>query len=154
MSMASDCFSVLCVERGSMERFGFGSINSLESNSSLPSVSNHHTLSERRVAAWAVSFERLLQDPVGVRYFSVSRTRHELANIRHFVLCLPLSFLSKRYLCVLWKCCCLVVSFICLSLLPQEFLKKEFSEENILFWQACEFFSQVPEHDKKQVSYM
>ncbi|XP_060790025.1 regulator of G-protein signaling 12 isoform X3 [Neoarius graeffei] len=90
-------------ERGSMERFGFGSINSLESNSSLPSVSNHHTLSERRVAAWAVSFERLLQDPVGVRYFS-------------------------------------------------EFLKKEFSEENILFWQACEFFSQVPEHDKKQLS--
>lgn len=102
MSMASDCFSVLCVERGSMERFGFGSINSLESNSSLPSVSNHHTLSERRVAAWAVSFERLLQDPVGVRYFSVSRTRHELANMRHFVLCLPLSFLSKRYLSV---CC-------------------------------------------------
>lgn len=33
----------------------------------------------------------------------------------------------------------------------QEFLKKEFSEENILFWQACEFFSHVPETDKKQV---
>ncbi|XP_053484829.1 regulator of G-protein signaling 12 isoform X1 [Ictalurus furcatus] len=90
-------------DRGGMERHGFGSINSLESNSSLPSVTNHHNLSERRVAAWAVSFERLLQDPVGVRYFS-------------------------------------------------EFLKKEFSEENILFWQACEFFSQVPEHDKKQLS--
>ncbi|MCI4377548.1 hypothetical protein PGIGA_G00204850 [Pangasianodon gigas] len=90
-------------ERGGMERHGFGSIHSLESSSSLPSVTNHHTLSERRVAAWAVSFERLLQDPVGVRYFS-------------------------------------------------EFLKKEFSEENILFWQACEFFSQVPEHDKKQLS--
>ncbi|KAK3545304.1 hypothetical protein QTP70_003654 [Hemibagrus guttatus] len=90
-------------ERGGMERHGFGSINSLESNSSLPSVTTHHALSDRRVAAWAVSFERLLQDPVGVRYFS-------------------------------------------------EFLKKEFSEENILFWQACEFFSQVPEHDKKQLS--
>ncbi|XP_053366291.1 regulator of G-protein signaling 12 isoform X2 [Clarias gariepinus] len=90
-------------ERGGMARHGFGSINSLESNSSLPSVTNHHTLSDRRVAAWAVSFERLLQDPIGVRYFS-------------------------------------------------EFLKKEFSEENILFWQACEFFSQVPEHDKKQLS--
>lgn len=36
-------------------------------------------------------------------------------------------------------------------LTPQEFLKKEFSEENILFWQACEFFSHVPETDKKQV---
>lgn len=34
----------------------------------------------------------------------------------------------------------------------QEFLKKEFSEENILFWQACEFFSHVPENDKKQVA--
>lgn len=42
------------------------------------------------------------------------------------------------------------LSFV-FSLLLQEFLKKEFSEENILFWQACEFFSQVPEHDKKQV---
>uniref|UniRef100_A0A8C9TXA1 RGS domain-containing protein n=1 Tax=Scleropages formosus TaxID=113540 RepID=A0A8C9TXA1_SCLFO len=31
-----------------------------------------------------------------------------------------------------------------------EFLKKEFSEENILFWQACESFSHVPENDKKQ----
>ncbi|XP_062850150.1 regulator of G-protein signaling 12 isoform X2 [Trichomycterus rosablanca] len=89
-------------EQGRMERHDFGSINSLESNGSLPSVTNHR-LSDRRVASWAVSFERLLQDPVGVRYFS-------------------------------------------------EFLKKEFSEENILFWQACEFFSQVPEHDKKQLS--
>lgn len=34
----------------------------------------------------------------------------------------------------------------------KEFLKKEFSEENILFWQACEFFSHVPENDNKQVA--
>ncbi len=40
--------------------------------------------------------------------------------------------------------------FIFLFIL-QEFLKKEFSEENILFWQACEYFSHVPETDKKQV---
>nr|2EBZ_A Chain A, Regulator of G-protein signaling 12 [Homo sapiens] len=59
---------------------------------------------ERRVASWAVSFERLLQDPVGVRYFS-------------------------------------------------DFLRKEFSEENILFWQACEYFNHVPAHDKKELSY-
>lgn len=38
------------------------------------------------------------------------------------------------------------------TLVLQEFLKKEFSEENILFWQACEFFSHVPENDKKQVA--
>ncbi|KAL6490490.1 hypothetical protein MHYP_G00008350 [Metynnis hypsauchen] len=90
-------------ERGGMERHDCGSVSSLESNGSLPIVPNHHRLSDRRVASWAICFERLLQDPVGVRYFS-------------------------------------------------EFLKKEFSEENILFWQACEFFSQVPEHDKKQLS--
>ncbi|XP_029447829.1 regulator of G-protein signaling 12 isoform X2 [Rhinatrema bivittatum] len=78
--------------------------NSLSSNASLPSVQSCRRLGERRVASWAVSFERLLQDPVGVRYFS-------------------------------------------------EFLKKEFSEENILFWQACEYFSRVPAHDKKELSY-
>lgn len=47
--------------------------NSLSSNASLPSVQSCRRLRERRVASWAVSFERLLQDPVGVRYFSVSR---------------------------------------------------------------------------------
>ncbi|XP_076144810.1 regulator of G-protein signaling 12 isoform X2 [Alosa pseudoharengus] len=80
-----------------------GSESSLNSNGSLPGPQCPRRLAERRVASWAISFERLLQDPVGVRYFS-------------------------------------------------EFLKKEFSEENLLFWQACEFFSQVPENDKKQLS--
>uniref|UniRef100_A0A3Q1GPE3 Regulator of G protein signaling 12b n=1 Tax=Acanthochromis polyacanthus TaxID=80966 RepID=A0A3Q1GPE3_9TELE len=82
---------------------GCSSDNSLNSNASLPSVQSHRRHTERRVASWAVCFERLLQDPVGVRYFS-------------------------------------------------EFLKKEFSEENILFWQACEYFSHVPENDSKQLS--
>lgn len=45
---------------------------SLPSNGSLPSVQSCRRLRERRVASWAVSFERLLQDPLGVRYFSVS----------------------------------------------------------------------------------
>ncbi|XP_056599981.1 regulator of G-protein signaling 12 isoform X2 [Triplophysa dalaica] len=91
-------------EPGGVERHDSSSVSSLESNGSLPSVTNHRHISERRVALWAVSFERLLQDAEGVRYFS-------------------------------------------------EFLKKEFSEENILFWQACESFSQIPEHDKKQLSF-
>nr|XP_045017281.1 regulator of G-protein signaling 12 isoform X2 [Jaculus jaculus] len=78
--------------------------NSLSSNASLPSVQSCRRLRERRVASWAVSFERLLQDPIGVHYFS-------------------------------------------------DFLRKEFSEENILFWQACECFSHVPAHDKKELSY-
>ncbi|KAL6486841.1 hypothetical protein MHYP_G00034670 [Metynnis hypsauchen] len=89
-------------ELNSADLKGCGSDNSLNSNASLPSVQCHRRHTERRVASWAVCFERLLQDPVGVRYFS-------------------------------------------------EFLKKEFSEENILFWQACEFFSHVPETDKKQI---
>ncbi|XP_057698704.1 regulator of G-protein signaling 12b isoform X2 [Corythoichthys intestinalis] len=90
-------------ELNSVELQGCSSDNSLNSNASLPSVQSHRRHTERRVASWAVCFERLLQDPVGVRYFS-------------------------------------------------EFLKKEFSEENILFWQACEFFSHIPENDKKQLS--
>ncbi|XP_073718554.1 regulator of G-protein signaling 12b isoform X1 [Misgurnus anguillicaudatus] len=90
-------------ELNSVDLKGCGSDNSLNSNASLPSIQCHRRHSERRVASWAVCFERLLQDPVGVRYFS-------------------------------------------------EFLKKEFSEENILFWQACEYFSHVPETDKKQLS--
>ncbi|KAI7810982.1 regulator of G-protein signaling 12 [Triplophysa rosa] len=93
------------LELNSVDLKGCGSDNSLNSNASLPSVQCHRRHTERRVASWAVCFERLLQDPVGVRYFS-------------------------------------------------EFLKKEFSEENILFWQACEYFSHVPETDKKQLSQM
>ncbi|XP_066487881.1 regulator of G-protein signaling 12 isoform X2 [Tiliqua scincoides] len=78
--------------------------HSLSSNASLPSVQSCRRLREKRVASWAVSFEWLLQDPAGVRYFS-------------------------------------------------EFLRKEFSEENILFWQACEYFNHIPAHDKKELSF-
>ncbi|KAL0970365.1 hypothetical protein UPYG_G00241010 [Umbra pygmaea] len=82
---------------------GCCSQSSLNSNGSLPGAGSHRRLSDRRVASWAACFERLLQDPIGVRYFS-------------------------------------------------EFLKKEFSQENILFWQACEYFSHVPATDKKQLA--
>uniref|UniRef100_A0A3P9J2E4 Regulator of G protein signaling 12a n=1 Tax=Oryzias latipes TaxID=8090 RepID=A0A3P9J2E4_ORYLA len=81
---------------------GCCSQTSLNSNGSLPGAGGQGS-SEHRVESWSTCFERLLQDPVGVRYFS-------------------------------------------------EFLKKEFSEENILFWQACEYFSHVPAADKKQLS--
>ncbi|KAM7156185.1 regulator of G-protein signaling 12 isoform 4-T4 [Molossus nigricans] len=80
------------------------SSHSLSSNASLPSAQSCRRLRDRRAASWAVSFERLLQDPLGVQYFS-------------------------------------------------DFLRKEFSEENILFWQACEYFNHVPAHDKKELSY-
>ncbi|CAF94997.1 unnamed protein product [Tetraodon nigroviridis] len=82
---------------------GCCSQSSLNSNGSLPGGGGHRGVPEQRVTSWSTCFEQLLQDPVGVRYFT-------------------------------------------------EFLKKEFSEENILFWQACEYFSHVPATDKKQLS--
>lgn len=42
------------------------------SNSSLPSVPSGRASGVGRVASWAVSFERLLEDPLGVHYFTVS----------------------------------------------------------------------------------
>uniref|UniRef100_A0A8C9XJU4 Regulator of G protein signaling 12a n=1 Tax=Sander lucioperca TaxID=283035 RepID=A0A8C9XJU4_SANLU len=91
------------VGKNGVQLQGCCSQSSLNSNGSLPGAGSLRGVSEQRVASWAACFERLLQDPVGVRYFS-------------------------------------------------EFLKKEFSEENILFWQACEYFSHVPATDKKQLS--
>uniref|UniRef100_A0A3Q2ZEH9 Regulator of G-protein signaling 12-like n=1 Tax=Kryptolebias marmoratus TaxID=37003 RepID=A0A3Q2ZEH9_KRYMA len=88
---------------GGIQLQGCCSQSSLTSNGSLPGAGGGRREREQRVDSWATCFERLLQDPVGVRYFT-------------------------------------------------EFLKKEFSEENILFWQACEYFSHVPATDKKQLS--
>lgn len=34
---------------------------------------------------------------------------------------------------------------------PQEFLKKEFSAENVTFWKACQRFQQIPASDTQQV---
>ncbi|XP_041121266.1 regulator of G-protein signaling 14-like [Polyodon spathula] len=81
-----------------------GSSQSLNSNASRPSVkSGGHRGVEGSVASWAVSFERLLEDPTGVRYFT-------------------------------------------------EFLKSEVSAENILFWQACEKFRQIPADRKHELA--
>ncbi|XP_058027494.1 regulator of G-protein signaling 14 isoform X2 [Ahaetulla prasina] len=65
------------------------SVNSLPCTQSLPPSLG------QSVARWAESFETLLQDQLGVAYFT-------------------------------------------------EFLKKEFSAENVYFWQACEQFQQIP----------
>ncbi|XP_006632025.3 regulator of G-protein signaling 14 isoform X1 [Lepisosteus oculatus] len=81
---------------------GHGSTHSLNSNTSLPSVQSGSRRVERSVASWAVSFERLLEDPTGVRYFTA-------------------------------------------------FLKSEVSAENILFWQACEKFRQIPPSQKDEL---
>ncbi|KAM6470094.1 regulator of G-protein signaling 14 isoform 1-T2 [Liasis olivaceus] len=65
------------------------SVNSLPCTQSVTPSLGHS------VARWAESFETLLQDQLGVAYFT-------------------------------------------------EFLKKEFSAENVYFWQACEQFQQIP----------
>ncbi|XP_010344908.1 regulator of G-protein signaling 14 [Saimiri boliviensis] len=74
------------------------SIHSLPSGPSSPFPTE-----EQPVASWAVSFERLLQDPLGLAYFT-------------------------------------------------EFLKKEFSAENVTFWKACERFQQIPASDTQQLA--
>ncbi|XP_030744607.1 regulator of G-protein signaling 14 [Echinops telfairi] len=74
------------------------SIHSLPSGPSSPFPTE-----EQPVASWSLSFERLLQDPLGLAYFT-------------------------------------------------EFLKKEFSAENLTFWRACESFQQIPASDKQQLA--
>ncbi|XP_031215122.1 regulator of G-protein signaling 14 isoform X2 [Mastomys coucha] len=74
------------------------SIHSLPSGPSSP-----FSTEEQPVASWAQSFERLLQDPRGLAYFT-------------------------------------------------EFLKKEFSAENVTFWKACERFQKIPASDTKQLA--
>ena len=57
-----------------------------------------------RVASWAVGFEKLLNDDMGLYVFT-------------------------------------------------EFLKKEFSQENIQFWIACEKFKKLSDQDELSVSF-
>ncbi|XP_055969016.1 regulator of G-protein signaling 14, partial [Sorex fumeus] len=74
------------------------SVHSLPSAPASPFPSD-----EQPVASWALSFERLLQDPLGLAFFT-------------------------------------------------EFLKKEFSAENVTFWKACERFQQIPASDTQQLA--
>lgn len=43
--------------------------------------------------------------------------------------------------CLIIGCFCNAVAYIIITL--QEFLRKEFSEENIIFWTKCEEFRQI-----------
>ncbi|KAM8765304.1 regulator of G-protein signaling 14 isoform 2-T2 [Rhynchonycteris naso] len=74
------------------------SVHSLPSGPSSPFPTE-----EQRVANWGLSFERLLQDPLGQAYFT-------------------------------------------------EFLKKEFSAENLTFWKACEHFQQIPPSNTQKLT--
>lgn len=57
-----------CVELNMSTRAGGGGGN----NSSLPGTPGGDTGSANRVLSWAVSFEKLLEDPCGVYHFTVS----------------------------------------------------------------------------------
>ncbi|XP_056430971.1 regulator of G-protein signaling 14 isoform X5 [Hyla sarda] len=93
---------VLAVSDGELNSADLDGRGSDQSLNSLPSVQNTGLGSERSVASWAVSFERLLQDPFGVEYFT-------------------------------------------------EFLKKEYSAENIHFWKSCEKYQSIPADDTEQL---
>ncbi|KAJ6667773.1 hypothetical protein lerEdw1_016094 [Lerista edwardsae] len=80
---------------------GRGSNNSVNSLPISPGAT--HSLGQT-VARWAESFETLLQDRLGVAYFT-------------------------------------------------EFLKKEFSAENVYFWQACERFQKIPANSTQQLAH-
>ncbi|XP_077588900.1 regulator of G-protein signaling 14-like isoform X3 [Stigmatopora nigra] len=72
------------------------------SSSSLPGTPGGEAYPANNVLSWALSFEKLLEDPSGVNYFTA-------------------------------------------------FLKSEVSEENILFWQACEEFKKIPDTSLEQL---
>jgi regulator of G-protein signaling len=71
-----------------------------------------------RVGSWATDFERLLADPVGLQTFAVSKS--------HFT-CVH-TYQNN----ILW--------LLRTDIFLKEFLKKEFSAENIVFWVSCERF--------------
>ncbi|XP_077464697.1 regulator of G-protein signaling 14-like isoform X2 [Stigmatopora argus] len=72
------------------------------SSSSLPGTPGGEAYPANNVLSWALSFEKLLEDPSGVNYFTA-------------------------------------------------FLKSEVSEENILFWQACQEFKKIPATSLEQL---
>lgn len=60
--------------------------SSLNSNGSLPGAGSSRGAPEQRVASWSSCFERLLQDPVGVRYFSVSLEKESFRRLSRVLL--------------------------------------------------------------------
>lgn len=60
--------------------------SSLNSNGSLPGAGSNRGAPEQRVASWSSCFERLLQDPVGVRYFSVSWEKESFRRLSRVLL--------------------------------------------------------------------
>ncbi|XP_040200388.1 regulator of G-protein signaling 14 isoform X2 [Rana temporaria] len=75
---------VLAVSDGELNNADLDGRGSDQSLNSLPSVRTARFASERSVASWAVSFERLLQDPVGIEYFTEFLNKEYSAENIHF----------------------------------------------------------------------
>lgn len=75
------------------------------------------------VHTWANGFEKLLEDPKGLQTFAVSAQFFPLN-----ILCM----------CMYYMYMCILILYQVQLFLFKEFLKKEFSHENIYFWAACE----------------
>ncbi|XP_015679978.1 regulator of G-protein signaling 14 [Protobothrops mucrosquamatus] len=103
----ADSLLVLAEGTGDFEQIpelnSSGSRGSNNSVNSLPCTQSVTPSVGHSVARWAESFETLLQDQLGVAYFT-------------------------------------------------EFLKKEFSAENVYFWQACEQFQQIPANSTQKLA--
>nr|DBA30896.1 TPA: hypothetical protein GDO54_006824 [Pyxicephalus adspersus] len=75
---------VLAVSDGELHNADLDGRGSDHSLNSLPSVQTAGFASDRSVASWAVSFERLLQDPVGIEYFTEFLNKEYSAENIHF----------------------------------------------------------------------
>ncbi|XP_077992023.1 regulator of G-protein signaling 12-like isoform X2 [Glandiceps talaboti] len=99
--MKSQSIESITVSDGELPVPSVGIISRSSSLRSVDSARDLHKQDAGRVASWAVGFERLLNDPMGLTCFT-------------------------------------------------EFLKKEFSEENIAFWIACEKYKKITDNGEMQ----
>lgn len=94
---------------GGVQLQGCCSQSSLNSNGSLPGVGSHQGVPEQRVASWATCFERLLQDPVGVRYFSVRKGYQMTKSTEQLIDLLLILWSFDLYHCSWWTNCCFLL---------------------------------------------
>lgn len=138
---------------------GATSLATIGNKGNLANGSASSSSSVGRAASWAVSFDKLLLDGAGVATFTVSR-----ANLRHSgkLNIFSMTECSSSELCASYNVYllegkfgeCGVSSFerVC-RLLLQEFLKKEFSEENMVFWVKCETYKNISDHKEVRAKY-
>ncbi|KAM9311650.1 regulator of G-protein signaling 14 [Gastrophryne carolinensis] len=84
MSRSLEKREMLAVSDGELNHADSDGRGSDQSLNSLPSVQTSGLTSEHSVASWAVSFERLLQDPVGIEYFTEFLNKEYSAENIHF----------------------------------------------------------------------